>query len=82
MSYLKITFAFLFNIISMLSFSQTNNNITVNLKDYHAASLTEIIPTEDGKYFISADNSGKILMYNTSNYSYCKTLRKGSGIPV
>ncbi|MFY0713465.1 caspase family protein [Seonamhaeicola sp. NFXS20] len=82
MSYLKITFAFLFNIISMLSFSQTNNNITVNLKDYHAASLTEIIPTEDGKYFISADNSGKILMYNTSNYSYYKTLRKASGIPV
>ncbi|WP_157607937.1 caspase family protein [Seonamhaeicola sp. S2-3] len=82
MRYLKITFAFLFNIIAMLSFSQVNNNISVSLKDYHAASLTEIISTEDGKYFISADNSGKILMYNTSNYSYHKTLRKASGIPI
>ncbi|WP_282134734.1 caspase family protein [Seonamhaeicola maritimus] len=82
MRYSKIAFFLIFNFLITLSYSQTDNNISIKLKDYHSSGISEAISTDNGKYFISADNSGKILVYNTEDYSYSKTLRKGSGIPI
>ena len=64
------------------SYSQTNENIVISLKDFHSAKITDATFTSDDSHFISSDASGKILMYNTKDYSYTKTIRKASGIPI
>lgn len=52
---------------------------TVQLSDYHAAQITDIIPTHDGKGFLSADQSGKILLYDLATYSYQRTVKPSDG---
>ncbi|WP_338378604.1 caspase family protein [uncultured Flavobacterium sp.] len=51
----------------------------VALSDYHAAQITDIIPTLDGKGFITADQSGKILLYDLDTYSYKRTIKPSDG---
>ena len=55
---------------------------TIKFKDFHTSNVTKAVISEDNTFFISADQSGKILMYNTSDYSYEKTLKPSSITPV
>jgi hypothetical protein len=66
--------------ISNFLFSQENSNIKIGIKDNHFSSITSVLATKDEKNIISADETGKILMFSTSNYSYKKTIRESSGI--
>ncbi|GAA4282171.1 caspase family protein [Gaetbulibacter aestuarii] len=62
--------------------AQESNTVKVNLKDYHSAKITDAVLSKDESYFISSDESGKVLMFKTKDYSYYKTIREGHGIPV
>ncbi len=82
MKTIKTLFLLILTTATLPSFAQTSNEISVKLKDFHSAKITDAILTNDDSHFISGDASGKILMYNTNDYSYTKTIRKASGIPV
>lgn len=64
------------------SFSQERENIKIVLKDFHSSKITDLVLTEDESHFISSDLTGKILLYSTEGYSYAKTLRGTTGIPI
>ena len=51
----------------------------VKLCDYHAAQITDVVPTIDGKGFLTADQSGKIILYNLDTYSYERTVKSSDG---
>ena len=68
--------------LSNFHFSQENSNIKIGIKDNHFSGITSILATKDEKNIISADETGKILMFSTSNYSYNKTIRESSGIAI
>lgn len=79
---LKTKLTLFFCLILTYCFAQTSDDVSIKLKDFHASQLTEVLLTEDGRHFISADNSGKVLIFDTETYSYKKTLREASGIPI
>lgn len=79
MKKLLLLFIFIFNGIL---FSQENPNIKIGLKDNHYSNITCVLLSNDEKKIISADETGKILMFNTSDYSYEKTIRESSGIAI
>ena len=62
--------------------AQTSDNISVKLKDFHTAEITDAVSAKDNNFFISADKSGKILLYNSEDFTFKKTLRKSTGIPI
>src|SRR5690606_39552615 len=69
-------------ITSFVLGAQQQSHYKIGLKDYHASEITASILTEDENYFISADASGKVLMFNAHTFDYIKTLRKGHDIPI
>ncbi|WP_406685485.1 hypothetical protein N1F78_07140 [Seonamhaeicola sp. MEBiC1930] len=79
---MKTQLTLAFSLIVSFCFSQVSDNISIKLKDYHTSQLTQVISTNNEQYLISADNSGKVLMFDTENYSYLKTLREASNIPI
>lgn len=68
--------------ISNFLFSQESSNIKIGIKDNHFSSITSVLATKDEKNIISADETGKILLFSCSNYSYKKTIRESSGIAI
>lgn len=62
--------------------AQQQPDYKIGLKDYHASEITASVLTEDENYFISADASGKVIMFNAHTFDYIKTLRKGYDIPI
>ena len=77
----KIIILFVFFICGNF-YSQNNPTVKIGLKDYHYANITSVLLTNDEKKIISADETGKILQFNTKNFSYDKTIRESSGIAV
>jgi transcription termination factor NusB len=79
----KIILLLLVNVfISLTLYSQENPSITIGLKDNHYTNLSSILLTKNEKKIISADESGKILMFNTNDFSYDKTIRESNGIYI
>lgn len=74
------------SVFILLSFfilsAQTSDNISVKLKDFHTTEITDAVSAKDNHFFISADQSGKILLYNSEDFTFKKTLRKSTGIPI
>lgn len=69
-------------ILLLSTFGNSQENINVEFKDYHTAQITNAIAAKNNNFFISADQSGKILLYDTKDFSFKKTLRQASGIPI
>jgi hypothetical protein len=79
----KSILLFIVNLICYgVTYSQENTTIKIGLKDYHYANITSVLLTNDEKKIISADETGKILQFNTNDYSYDKTIRKSNGIAI
>lgn len=69
----------IFNILILLgviSRGYSQDTYELHLKNYHSNQITDILVTNDGERIITIDNSGKILKYNTQDYSYHSTLKK------
>lgn len=77
----KIIFFFVLVFCGNL-YSQNNPSIKIGLKDYHYANITSVLLTNDEKKIISADETGKILQFNTNDFSYDKTIRESNGIAI
>jgi len=77
---------FLFLLLISLSISgltaQNNDDISLQLKDFHTAKITDVTAAKNNDFIISADESGKILLYNSKDFTFQKTLRKSNGIPI
>ncbi|SNR62968.1 hypothetical protein SAMN06265371_10794 [Lutibacter agarilyticus] len=78
----KKIFTIILAFTACFTFSQSSDSVSIKLKDFHSSEITDVILTKDESFFISSDVSGKILMYNTLDYGFVKTLRKATGIPV
>src|SRR5690606_23329195 len=71
-----------FILITVVAYSQSNTDYKIGLKDYHSAAVSSVVTTKDGKYVMSGDEKGKVLMFNTETFEFVNTLRKASDIPV
>lgn len=79
----KLIILLIVNIICCwFTFSQENNTIKIGIKDNHYTNLTSVLLTKDEKKIISADETGKILQFNTNDFSYDKTIRESNGIYI
>ena len=76
----KIFFLLLF-VHCISSFGQ-NGEIQIHAKDFHSAQITDILVDPKEEYFITADESGKILMYRTNDFEFHKTISAGGNFPV
>lgn len=63
-------------------FSQDNPSIKIGFKDNHYSNITSVLLSKDEQKIISADETGKILQFNTKDYSYDKTIRESNGIYI
>jgi len=77
----KIVLLYTHILLISLCYSQ-NNDIHIHFRDRHNENVTAIAVHPSGKYFFTADKTGKIIMWRTSDYSYLKTISDGLGLPV
>lgn len=59
-----------------------DNKVDIELRDYHSARITDVVASTRYPYFFTADESGKILAYNSESKRVVKTIRPATGIPV
>ena len=69
----------LFHLISIDLSAQELSNFKLSLKDYHASQITDIISNKSNEMIITTDISGKIISWDTSDFSFIKTIKKGDG---
>lgn len=74
-------------LLSLLShfclFAQLPDDVSVKFQDRHSSDVTQILFHPNGKYFFTGDEAGKILMWNTNDYSFRKTISKSrNGRPI
>lgn len=78
---MKYCLIYIFYIVSW-SFSLAQSPLTI-LQDYHNDNVTQMIVHPSGDYFFTADETGKIIMWNTSDYSFNRTIAQSKkGSPV
>jgi hypothetical protein len=68
--------------LSKFAFSQQTEPVKIELKDNHYSKYASVAITSDEKHFITSDESGKILQFSTSNFSFEKTIKAASGISI
>ncbi|GAB2766830.1 caspase family protein [Salinimicrobium soli] len=54
----------------------------IHLRDYHSTRITDVVSSTKYPYFFTADESGKILAYDSKTKRVIKTIRPATGIPV
>ncbi|MEE9408426.1 MAG: caspase family protein [Polaribacter sp.] len=69
----------LFFLIAFGFKNAAQDSIKLHLKDYHDTQISDILVTKDEKRIITIDNYGKILKYNTEDFSYHSKLKKSDG---
>lgn len=57
---------------------QAQNRPTISLVDVHNANVTGICMHSDGTCFATADEKGKIILWETKNFGYIRTLSEGN----
>jgi len=67
-----ISLLFLFTVY--FSFAQNVKDYELVLKDFHEGTIEDIIINNETEEIISVDSYGKILIHNSRNYKYIKTL--------
>jgi hypothetical protein len=80
--YIRLKKIILFFLITFSFNSYSQDTIKLHLKDYHSAQITDIIASKDEKNIYTIDNSGKILSYNTVDFSFESTIRKPDGLYI
>lgn len=78
-------YIYFFSLAFCLSITKTYSQIEeyeLKPKDYHSSQITQMVVTKDNQALITTDESGKIIAWNTSDFSYVKTLKKGEGYPI
>jgi len=50
------------------------NNVQLQFKDRHFSDVTTMMVHPDGHHFVTADASGKIILWSTDNFEYVKTI--------
>jgi hypothetical protein len=68
--------------MSTFVFSQQTEQVKIELKDNHYSKYTSVAITSDDKHFITSDESGKILQFSTSDFSFEKTIKTATGISI
>jgi hypothetical protein len=76
----KILIVLIFLILSVGQAQQ--DDVKIELRDYHSSNITEIETSKLYPYFFTADESGKVLAYNSETKRVVKTIRSASGIPI
>lgn len=79
---MKKSFLVILLFCSPFLLSQESANIKIGVKDNHFSNITSVLATKDEKNILSADETGKILLFSTADYSYKKTILESSGIPI
>lgn len=82
MKKLSIILNLYFVFIAVAAYGQSNPDYKIGIKDYHSAAVSSVVTTKGGKYFISGDETGKVLMFDTETFEFVKTVREASNIPV
>ncbi|MBU3011396.1 caspase family protein [Polaribacter vadi] len=72
----RALFFYVFILLGLINKSYSQDTYKLHLKDHHSDQITDILVTKDGERIITIDKSGKILKYNTDNFSYHSTLKK------
>ena len=68
-----IKYIFLF-FITYISFGQANKEYNFNIKKYHQNIINDVIINDDLNEIISADSEGNILIHNSVNYNFIRSL--------
>ncbi|MGJ8745562.1 caspase family protein [Polaribacter sp.] len=74
---MRVLIVFVCILLSIPGFAQ--DQYKLHLKDYHSTQITDVIVTKNEERIITIDNSGKILKYNSNDYSYHSTLKNSDG---
>lgn len=61
---------------------QAQHGVKAIFQESHSRPVTHLVASPDGKWFYSADEGGKILMWDASAYTVHKKLDDGDGFPV
>lgn len=59
--------------------AQTIDNVKIGFKDYHTEEISNIILSNDKKFILTSDQSGKILKYDANTFDFLQTVREPSG---
>jgi len=63
-------------LLGVISRGYSQEIYKLHLKNHHSNQITDILVTNDGERIITIDNSGKILKYNTKDFSYHSTIKE------
>ena len=77
-----LVYQLLILIFSLTVYSQNDENISIQLRDYHSEKVTSVLSSEYYPYYITADASGKILLNHGKSKRVIKTLKTANDIPV
>ncbi len=67
--------------VCALSIAQ-EKEVNIELRDYHSTRITDVVSSTRYPHFLTADESGKILAYDSRTKRVIKTIRPATGIPV
>src|SRR5690606_17661968 len=73
---------FLMLMFHQQSYAQTKGADKIAFKDYHSTNILDIQLSQDGKYILTSDEDGKVLMYNTETFDFMKTVKSPGIVPV
>lgn len=69
-------------IFNLTIYGQNDDNISIQLRDYHSEKVTSVLSSEHYPYYITADATGKILLNHAESKKVIKTLKTANDIPV
>lgn len=68
--------------IAASALAQRDASIEVYFQDFHSADVTHLITSPDENWAFTADQTGKILMWNINDFTVYRTIRDGLNYPV
>ncbi|WP_155810428.1 caspase family protein [Polaribacter sp. Hel_I_88] len=77
--FIKLKIILNFIVLGLLSKTYAQDNYKLHLKEYHSSQITDIITSKNEERILTIDASGKILKYNTDDFSYHSTLKNSDG---
>jgi hypothetical protein len=76
---IKLKIILLFAVLGIVSKTFSQDDYKLQLKEYDKVQITDIIAQKNEERILTIDESGKILKYNTEDFSYHSTLKKSDG---
>ena len=74
--------SYIFLLFSFISFAQNIKDYELKLKQYHEGTITDVIINDVTDELFSCDTYGQILIHNSINFEFVKSLNLNNSTPI